>query len=107
MLDLTTTPFSRRGSYVAISRLPAMAERPAGIYLRSLRGPLVGHNLWQPIFHIQLVRDGEPVPFQESASPTALHLQSDGGQATVNTAALALTIAVLVHRRQPPTSMAP
>lgn len=79
-LDLQATPFSRYGSYVAFTNLAAAVELPpgialgAGLYLRSLRGPLVGPSPWQPIFHLQLLVEGEPVEAEVTASPTSLRL---------------------------------
>lgn len=73
-LDLQTTPFSRYGSYLAISHLPAQGELPAGLYLRSLRGPLVGDSPWQPIFRLELLVDGRATPAAVTATPTLLRL---------------------------------
>jgi hypothetical protein len=57
-LDLQTTSFRCYGSYIAFSDQPAGAELPAGFYLRSLRGLLVGPSPWQPIFRLDLLMDG-------------------------------------------------
>jgi hypothetical protein len=76
-LNLQTTPFSRYGSYVALSHLPAHEDLPAGLYLRSLRGPLVGASPWQPIFHLQLLVDGSALPAEATeitATPVLLRL---------------------------------
>jgi putative isomerase len=79
-LDLQATPFSRYGSYLAFTNLAADVALPpgialrAGLYLRSLRGPLVGPSPWQPIFHLQLLVDGEPVQTEVTATPTRLRL---------------------------------
>jgi hypothetical protein len=86
-LDLHTTPFSRFGAYLAISHLPAQdsgaqdsgaqAGLPEGLYLRSLRGPLVGPSPWQPLFQMQLLVGGEVLPAAETtvtALPTRLRL---------------------------------
>ena len=86
-LDLQATPFSRSGSYLAFTYLAADVELPpgialrAGLYLRSLRGPLVGPSPWQPIFYLQLLVEGEPVAAEVTATPTRLRL--DGGGRSV------------------------
>lgn len=75
--DLRTTPFSRRGAYMAISDLPAAGECPAGLYLRSLRGPFAGSSPWQPIFQLQLLVEGlavESAATVVTAGPTRLRL---------------------------------
>ncbi|HSB95076.1 MAG TPA: hypothetical protein VLC91_01420, partial [Spongiibacteraceae bacterium] len=38
LFDIAAVPFSRYGSYLAFAHLPAQANRPAGIYLRTLHG---------------------------------------------------------------------
>ncbi|MFN8470077.1 MAG: hypothetical protein U0X20_31270, partial [Caldilineaceae bacterium] len=79
-LDLQATPFSRYGSYLAFTNLAADVELPpgialrAGLYLRSLRGPLAGPSPWQPIFHLQLLVEGEPAAAEVKATPTQLRL---------------------------------
>ena len=73
-LDLQTTPFSCYGSYMALSDLPADGGLPAGLYLRSLRGPLTGPSPWQPIMRLDLLVDGAPAPAQLAAAPTLLRL---------------------------------
>lgn len=37
-IDITRTPFSRRGSFFALSRLVGRSDVPAGLYLRTIRG---------------------------------------------------------------------
>jgi hypothetical protein len=79
VLDLRTTPFSRYGSYVAFSWLPPAGDLPGGVYLRSLRGPLVGANPWQPIFQVELLVDGSPCAPEVEATPTLLRLGDGTG----------------------------
>lgn len=74
VFDLQTTPFSCYGSYIAISRLAGDGEMPAGVYLRSLRGPLVGASPWQPIFRLELLAGGAAVEAEVTATPTLLRL---------------------------------
>ncbi len=78
--DLHHIPFSRYGSYLAVSWLPAEGERAAGLYLRSVRGPAIGG---QELYQIELVDDGESVPFDYYAQPTLLTLKSAVGQVDI------------------------
>jgi len=73
--DLSKVPFSRFGSYLAVSQfLPDPASQTApGLYLRSMRGG--GHN----VFRLELLATGSPVPFEIHTSPTSLHLQAQAG----------------------------
>ncbi len=75
-LDLARTPFSRFGSYLAFSHLPADDTRPAGLYLRSLRGPATGGRPMQEILHMQLDQE-----FTTRANFTRLSLESATGRA--------------------------
>lgn len=77
--DIAKVPFSRNGSYVAISQMSgdASSKTPSGLYLRSMR-----HGQ-RRIFLVELLADGLPVPFQANASPTLLHLQSEAGSADI------------------------
>lgn len=74
--DLRTVPFSRYGSFWAISELSARGERDAGLYLRSIRG---GDERTGELFRIELVRDGKPVAFKAQATPALLRLEAEGG----------------------------
>jgi glycogen debranching enzyme len=85
-LDLALVPFSRHGSYIAFSRLAGTDDRREGLYVRSVhrRGyPGVSVDRMRPIARVELVRDGAPVPFTEQASPTLLHLETDGGHVEI------------------------
>ncbi len=73
--DLQRVPFSCFGSYLAVSRLEAREDHPAGLYLRSCRGRLGT----QRCLRLSLVADGQQVEFTETASPDCLHLQSASG----------------------------
>jgi hypothetical protein len=69
--NIAKVTFSRYGSYMAISQLPneAHSQVSPGIYLRSMRG---GQH---PVFRIELLAAGSPVPFKVDASPTLRKLQ--------------------------------
>jgi hypothetical protein len=82
-LDLAAVPFTRFGAYVAFSLLPAAADRPAGLYLRSLRGPATGGRPMQEILHLELRQRGQSVPTQATATPTLLRLDCAGGTAEI------------------------
>ena len=70
--DIKAVPFSRRGSYLCVSRLG-----DGGLYLRTVRGGLDHRQ----IFRIELTKAGNPVPFSETAAPDALTLAGDGVRA--------------------------
>lgn len=77
MFDLQTTPFSRRGSYFAISRI---ANRPAisdGLYLRTVHGGARSKE----IFSISLVGPTGVGPGAESATPEVVTLAQGSGKA--------------------------
>ena len=77
--DLKLVPFSRYGSYIAFSHLEKSAEWEDGLYMRTVHGCGSHAGLFHPIFHVQLLREGEPVSFKETASPTLLRLETDAG----------------------------
>lgn len=68
--DLREVPFSRRGSFFAVSRLPAGAHGEAGLYVRTVHGDA----RQKALFRIELRRDGERVEFVEQPSAAALRL---------------------------------
>ena len=75
-IDLTSVPFSRFGSYLACSVLPASENRPAGLYIRSLHGG--GSAFRAPALRMELLSaSGALLPFEASASATLLTLASD------------------------------
>src|SRR5688572_12335544 len=71
--DLRSVPFSRYGSYLAFSHLPT--AEPPGLYLRTVHDNASS----QEVFHIQLLHQGVPVPFNEVPSPASLRLVADAG----------------------------
>ncbi len=79
--DPALVPFSRRGSYVALSVLPEIVGRAAGLYWRSVHGPATGGRPLQELFEIRLLRDDAPLPTTIEATPAVLTLRADGASA--------------------------
>jgi putative isomerase len=75
--DLRSIPFSRYGSYLAFSELGAIETHPAGLFLRTIHGDGAHHALAR----IELLQDGNPMPFSVFASPASLRLQAANGLA--------------------------
>lgn len=77
--DIRRVPFSRFGSYLSISDMTGF-EAPLhreGVFLRTM------HGGGQPAFQLQLLKDGQPVPFDTSATPISLTLRGGGGDVTI------------------------
>ncbi|GAA3240728.1 amylo-alpha-1,6-glucosidase [Dactylosporangium siamense] len=74
-VDLHRVPFSRRGSYFALSRRDATAERPGGLYLRTVRG----HAGVRELLLIELLVDGQPVQETAELHPESLALTGAAG----------------------------
>lgn len=70
--DLGQVPYSRRGSYLCISRFG-----DGGLYLRSVRGGLDHRQA----FRIELLKDGNPVPADATAAPDGVTLTGAGVRA--------------------------
>ena len=87
-LDLTAIPFSRFGSYMAISQLDAgerseqdVAARtrvPDGIWLRCVHGASA-----YELMRLELLDAGQPVPFQTTSTASTLTLRSAAGQVDI------------------------
>jgi putative isomerase len=78
-LDLRTVPFSRYGSYIVFSHLAASSERAEGLYMRTVHGCGRIGGVLHPLFRVELLCEGKPVPFAEIASPTTLRLEAEDG----------------------------
>lgn len=77
--DTAKVPFSRYGSYLAFSHLPASQNIPEGLYLRTLHG-----GVSRPaIFRVELLDGRNPVPFKQIPTPTLLRLQATGGEVDI------------------------
>ncbi|MDR7238518.1 amylo-alpha-1,6-glucosidase [Neobacillus drentensis] len=75
MFDIKEIPFSRYGSFITISpNHHEDGERP--LYLRNIRN---GDNEFGEVFRIDLVHEGNPLPYQALLSPTLLRLESAEG----------------------------
>lgn len=79
-LDLTRIPFSRFGSYMAFSILTEAPEQPAGLYLRSVRGPATGGRPMQGVLHMTLLREGQTLSSHANASFTCLEMSAKDAQ---------------------------
>lgn len=73
--DIASVPFSRAGSYLAISRLPANAERAAGIYLRTMHGDAPNRE----ICRFELLHNGVVSDVLITALPVSLKLSTAHG----------------------------
>ena len=87
-LDLTQTPFSRYGSYLAFSylrkpqALPFLGQAqalPEGVYLRTVRGDAFSRE----ILRLELLQDQTPVSYTVSATPTCLRLEASAGRVEI------------------------
>jgi hypothetical protein len=77
--DLSKIPFSRYGSYLAISHVKGSANLSEGLYLRDLHESSSAGEL----FRIELLHNGNPVPFREVASPELLRLEAAEGRVEI------------------------
>ena len=74
-IDLTLIPFSRRGSYMAISYLTGGRAATDGLWLRSVREVFRSG----PLLLIEALRDDSPCAFTDSVGVDHLSLAVDGG----------------------------
>jgi putative isomerase len=81
--DLQVVPFSRYGSYIAFSHLAKSDGWQDGLYMRSVHGSGFHAGVLHPIFRVELLQEGKPVPFQEIATPTVLRLETEGRYAEI------------------------
>ncbi|WP_440961406.1 amylo-alpha-1,6-glucosidase [Paenibacillus nitricinens] len=73
--NLNTVPFSRRGTFLAISELPESDVRAEGLYLRTVRG---GDDKFGEAFQIELLDESNQyIPYEAKAEPALLHLNTD------------------------------
>jgi hypothetical protein len=77
--DIAKVPFSRFGSYLALSHLTGVTGYPEGLYLRTVHGSASRLEL----FRVELIQSGKSVPFREVASPTLLRLEAAEGWAEI------------------------
>lgn len=77
--DLKTIPFSRAGSYLAISRFAAADKRPAGLFLRTVRDKPAHAE----IFILEPLVDGKLAKYVEEVSPSSVKLKTDSGSVDI------------------------
>ena len=70
-MDIAAVPFSRCGSYMSICR------REQGVVVRTAHGDATQSE----VFLIELLSDGKPVAFKETAGPACLRLDAKQGYA--------------------------
>ena len=74
--DLRYVPFSRYGSYLACSLLARTPGDPPTLWLRQMSG----HGQ-KEAFRLEVLAEGQPVPFETVATPSLLELRSARGSA--------------------------
>jgi glycogen debranching enzyme len=74
-VDLRSVPFSRYGSYFAISDLAAADGLPAGLYLRTIHGGVSRRQLFQ----LEVLHDNQPAEYHAVFRPGSLTLTCDQG----------------------------
>jgi glycogen debranching enzyme len=77
MIDLTQTPFSRRGSYFAVSRFSGRPTAPDGIYLRTVHGGAKTKEIFS------LTGAGGAQHVVEAATPEKLRLADASGSVEI------------------------
>lgn len=88
-IDISQVPFSRRGSYFAVSRMSDRPGLPEGIYLRTVHGGSRNRDL----FRIEPAMGEAPFTFE--MSPASLRLETESCDAVVSMPdARSVTIAV-------------
>jgi len=78
-LNLQRVPFSRYGSYLAISHLTEGKNRPEGLYLRSVHGA----SQVRELYHIEVLQKGKAVPYQATADASSLKLETEDGRVEI------------------------
>ena len=77
--SLDRFPFSRYGSYLVISTLHQKSDLPPGVYLRTVWGSLSP----DAIARLEVLRNGQAVPFKAVGTPACLKLEADGGRVEI------------------------
>jgi hypothetical protein len=77
--DLHAVPFSRCGSYLALSRVGDRSSGSTRLWIRSVHG----HAGSKEILVLDALKDGEPVESTETASPALLKLEAGGGSVEI------------------------
>ncbi len=82
-IDLSAVPFSSSGAYTAFSLLPAAVTLPAGLFMRSMHG---GADVQSPggrAALVEVLHEGQPVPYRTAANPSRLDLISERGTLSI------------------------
>lgn len=75
--DIAKVPFSRAGSYMAISRHGQASDHAAGVVIRTVHGDAPRTS----VFLVELLDGDKPVAFTVTAGPAMLKLESKAGNA--------------------------
>ena len=73
--DLRSVPFSRYGSYLAISQMIAKGDEPPGLYVRSVHTATRNSRC----LRLRLAHEGSPVECRVTATPSSVRMESDRG----------------------------
>ncbi|MBM7553450.1 amylo-alpha-1,6-glucosidase [Thalassobacillus pellis] len=76
-MDITTTPMSHFGSYLALTYQESDTHEKKGLYINSVRGKSRQH---QNALKIIPVKNGEPVEYSYQANEFQISIQFDGGE---------------------------
>ena len=74
--DPRLIPFSRYGSYFAFSFLPTSEKMQQGLYMRTIHR----NSLQYQVLRVELILNGQSVPYNLLAEPERLTLQHDSGK---------------------------
>jgi putative isomerase len=76
--NVNEVPFSRFGAYMAFSVVPPVWHQP-GLLLRTMQGAFSSLE----VFRVEPLREGRPVPYRMTATPTLLTLEAEGGRVDI------------------------
>ncbi len=77
LFDLAKIPFSRSGSYMALSLAEEKDKCSRGLYLKTVRGNFSENR----VFLFEILGKGEAIPFHINIFPEELHIESSIGYA--------------------------
>lgn len=81
-IDVSYTPFSRFGSYIAFSQIDdsraKLANITPGLWMRCVHGDAA-----KEVFRLEVLVDGVPAPYEISAEPAVLTLSTERGSVRV------------------------
>jgi putative isomerase len=82
-IDLCSVPFSRNGAYLAFSILAESGKWPKGLYLRSVHGGAQQERQGGRVALIEVVKDGQVLPFDPQFTPAVLVLNTTLGNLSI------------------------